>query len=188
MKHFYEIEQGEVTANEPVDEEPDEDQLARKDSKNMKNNKNLLNQLFLNATTESSMVLTGSGTIHHRTDQIPLLYQAQFNHRKSIANLELTHAEYHFEKHKINSRSEHDLVYQQKQQQQFGSLLANGRMENLIGCVPGLRSSWDTNLDRVSTISNWTYLENKLSPLRYLVFRSLMCHISKVEFEKIFNC
>lgn len=153
MKHFYEIEAGEVTANEQGDDELEEDQLARKDSKNMKNNKNLLNQLFLNSNTESSMVLTGSGTIHHRTDQIPLLYQAQFNHRKSIANLELTHAEYHFEKHKVNSRSEHDLVYQQKQQQ-FGTLLANGNMENLIGCVPGLRSSWDTNLDRVSTISN----------------------------------
>ena len=151
MKHFYEIEQGDVAANEQCEEEQEEDQLARKDSKNMKNNKNLLNQLFLNSTTESSMVLTGSGTIH-RTDQIPLLYPTQFNHRKSIANLELTHAEYHFEKHKVNSRSEHDLVYQQKQQQ-FGSLVASGRIDNLIGC-PGIRSSWDTNLDRVSTISN----------------------------------
>lgn len=155
MKHFYEIdEQGEVTANEHGEDELEEDHLARKDSKNIKNNKNLLNQLFLNSATESSMVLTGSGTIHHRTDQIPLLYQAQFNHRKSIANLELTRAEYHLEKHKINSRSEHDLVYQQKQQ--FGSLLASGKIDNLIGCVPALRShgSWDANIDRVSTISN----------------------------------
>jgi hypothetical protein len=152
MKHFYEQENCEATANEQCDEEIEEDQLARKDSKNMKNNKNLLNQLFLN-NNESSMVLTGSGTIHHRTDQIPLLYQAQFNHRKSIANLELTHTEYHIEKHKMNSRSEHDLVYQQKQQQ-FGSLLANGaKIDNLIG-VPGMRGSWDANLDRVSTISN----------------------------------
>lgn len=157
MKHFYEVEQGDATANEQGDDEPEEDQLARKDSKNLKNNKNRLNQLFLNSATESSMVLTGSGTIHHRTDQIPLLYQAQFNHRKSIANLELTHAEYHFEKHKVNSRSEHDLVYQQKQQH-FGTLMANGKIDNLIGYVPGLRSSWDTNIDRVSTISNWTYL------------------------------
>lgn len=153
MKHFYDIEQGEATANETCEEEVEEDQLARKDSKNMKNNKNLLNQLFLNSTAESSMILTGSGAIHHRTDQIPLLYQSQFNHRKSIANLELTHAEYHLEKHKVNSRSEHDLVYQQRQQQ-FGSLLAKGNMEGLIGCIPNLRSSWDANLDRVSTISN----------------------------------
>lgn len=106
MKHFYEIENGEATANEQCDEDPEEDHLSRKDSKNMKNNKNLLNQLFLNSNTESSMVLTGSGTLHHRTDQIPLLYQTQFNHhRKSIANLELTHAEYHdFDKQKVNSR------------------------------------------------------------------------------------
>lgn len=150
MKHFYEIENCEATANEQCDEELEEDHLARKDSKNLKNNKNLLNQLFLNSNTESSMVLTSSGAIHHRTDQIPLLYQAHFNHRKSIANLELTHTEYHIEKHKINSRSEHDLVYQQKQQH-FGSLLANGKIDNLIGCI---RSSWDANLDRVSTISN----------------------------------
>jgi hypothetical protein len=154
MKHFYEVENGEGTANEQCEEEVEEDQLARKDSKNMKNNKNLLNQLFLNNNTESSMILTGSGTIHHRTDQIPLLYQAQFNHRKSIANLELTHTEYHFEKHKINSRSEHDLVYQQKQQQYGCALLANGKIDNFISCVPGMRGSWDTNLDRVSTISN----------------------------------
>jgi hypothetical protein len=156
MKHFYEVENCEATANEQCDEEIEEDQnqLARKDSKNMKNNKNLLNQLFLNSNTESSIVLTGSGVIH-RTDQIPLLYQSQFNHRKSIANLELTHTEYsHFDKHKINSRSEHDLVYQAKQQQQYDCLIANGNMENLIGCMPGIRSSWDTNLDRVSTISN----------------------------------
>lgn len=156
MKHFYEVEQAEVTANEQGGEdEHEEDQLARKDSKNMKNNKNLLNQLFLNSATESSMVLTSSGTIHQRTDQIPLLYQSHYNHRKSIANLELTHAEYHFEKHKVNSRSEHDLVYQQKQQQ-FGKemLLANGKIDNVIGCMSGIRSSWDNNLDRVSTISN----------------------------------
>jgi hypothetical protein len=153
MKHFYEQENCEATANEQCDEDIDEETLSRKDSKNMKNNKNLLNQLFLNNNTESSMVLTGSGTIPHRTDQIPLLYQAQFTHRKSIANLELTHTEYHFEKHKINSRSEHDLVYQQ-QQQQFSSLLVNSaKIDNLIG-VPGMRGSWDTNLDRVSTISN----------------------------------
>lgn len=154
MKHFYEIENCEATANEQCDEEVEEDTLARKDSKNMKNNKNLLNQLFLNSNTESSIILTGSDVIHHRTDQIPLLYQSQFNHRKSIANLELTHTEYHFEKNKINSRSEHDLVYQAKHQQQFDCLMANGNMENLIGCTPGIRSSWDTNLDRVSTISN----------------------------------
>lgn len=158
MKHFYEIEHGEVTANEQCEDELEEDQLARKDSKNMKNNKNLLNQLFLNTNTESSIVLTGSGAIHHRTDQIPLLYHAQFSHRKSIANLELTHEEYHYDKQKVNSRSEHDLVYQQKQQQSF---LANGNIENMIGCMPGIRSSWDTNLDRVSTISNWTYPVNK---------------------------
>src|SRR5690349_14051633 len=152
MKHFYEIEQAEATANEQgVDDELEEDQLARKDSKNMKNNKNLLNQLFLNSATESSMVLTSSGAIiHQRTDQIPLLYQSHYNPRKSIANLELTHAEYHIEKHKINSRSEHDLVYQQKQQQ-FGKemLLANGKIDNVIGCMSGIRSSWDNNLDRV---------------------------------------
>lgn len=154
MKHFYEVENCEATANEQCDEEIEEDQLARKDSKNMKNNKNLLNQLFLNSNTESSIVLTGADAIHHRTDQIPLLYQAQFNHRKSIANLELNQTEYHFEKHKVNSRSEHDLVYQAKQQQQYDCLIANGNMENLISCMPGMRSSWDTNLDRVSTISN----------------------------------
>lgn len=154
MKHFYEIENCEATANEQCDEEIEEDQLARKDSKNMKNNKNLLNQLFLNSNTESSTILTGADAIHHRTDRIPLLYQTQFNHRKSIANLELTHTEYHFEKHKVNSRSEHDLVYQAKQQQQYDCLMANGNMENLISCMPGIRSSWDTNLDRVSTISN----------------------------------
>jgi hypothetical protein len=153
MKHFYEIENCEATANEQCDDELEEDHLTRKDSKNMKNNKNLLNQLFLNSNTDSSIVLTGSGTIHHRTDQIPLLYHAQFNHRKSIANLELTHTEYHFEKHKINSRSEHDLVYQAKQQQ-FDTLVANGNMENLMNCKPSIRSSWDANLDRVSTISN----------------------------------
>lgn len=154
MKHFYEVENCEATANEQCDDEVEEDQLARQNSKNIKNNKNLLNQLFLNTNTESSIILTGSGTIHHRTDQIPLLYQSQFNHRKSIANLELTHTEYHYEKQKMNSRSEHDLVYQAKQQQQFDCLMANGNMENLIGCMPGIRSSWDTNLDRVSTISN----------------------------------
>lgn len=149
MKHFYDVEEGEATANEQCDDEVEEDQLARKDSKNMKNNKNLLlNQLFLNSTTESSIALTGSGS--DRTDQLPLLYQAQFNHRKSIANLELTRTEYHIEKQKVNSRSEHDLVYQQQQQQYY----ANGNIDNLISCVPGLRTSWDTNLDRVSTISN----------------------------------
>jgi hypothetical protein len=153
MKHFYEIENCEATANEQCEEEIEEDPLTRKDSKNMKNNKNLLNQLFLNTNTESS-ILTGSGGIYHRTDQIPLLYQSQFNHRKSIANLELTHTEYNFEKHKINSRSEHDLVYQAKQQQQFDCLNMGGNMDNLIACMPGIRSSWDTNLDRVSTISN----------------------------------
>lgn len=153
MKHFYATENDNPrSANEQGDEEIDDEHLARKDSKNMKNNKNLLNQLFLNSNTESAVVLTGAGAINHRTDQIPLLYQAQFNHRKSIANLELTHAEYHFEKHKPNSRSEHDLVYQQKQQQ-FGTLLANGNIDNLIACLPGMRSSWDANLDRVSTIS-----------------------------------
>ncbi|CRK92969.1 CLUMA_CG006584, isoform A, partial [Clunio marinus] len=109
--------------------------------------------LFLNTNNESSIVFTGSGVLNHRNDQIPLLYQTQFNHRKSIANLELTHSEYHFEKHKINSRSEHDLVYQQKQQQ-FGTLLANGKIDNLMKCAPGIRCSWDTNIDRVSTISN----------------------------------
>lgn len=156
MKHFYETEQADVTTNEQVcEDEIEDDQLARKDSKNMKNNKNLLNQLFLNSNTESSMVLTSSGALPQRTDQIPLLYQTHYNHRKSIANLELTHAEYHFEKHKVNSRSEHDLVYQQKQQQ-FGKemLLANGKIDNVIGCMSGIRSSWDNNLDRVSTISN----------------------------------
>lgn len=166
MKHFYETEQAEVAANEQTGEdEIEEDQLARKDSKNLKNNKNLLNQLFLNSTTESSMVLTGSGAIPQRTDQIPLLHQSHYGgYRKSIANLEinrkedqslLTHAEYHFEKHKANSRSEHDLVFQQKQQQ-FGKemLLANGKIDNVIGCMSGIRSSWDNNLDRVSTISN----------------------------------
>lgn len=156
MKHLYETDPTDVAANEQcsVDDELDEDQLARKDSKNMKNNKNLLNQLFLNSATESS-VLTSSGTIQQRNDQIPLLYQSHYNHRKSIANLELTHAEYHIEKHKVNSRSEHDLVYQQKQQQ-FGKemLLANGKIDNVIGCMSGIRSSWDNNLDRVSTISN----------------------------------
>ncbi|CAG9804799.1 unnamed protein product [Chironomus riparius] len=148
MKHFYEVEQIENAANEQ--EETDEDnnnQLARKDSKNMKNNKNLLNQLFLNSNTESSLVLASSNGLH-RTDQIPLLYQTQFNHRKSIANLELTKADFHFEKHKINSRSEHDLLFQQ----QLGHMLTNG-IENVIGCGP-IRNSWDMNLDRVSTISN----------------------------------
>jgi hypothetical protein len=28
-------------------------------------------------------------------------------------------------------------------------------LTDVIGCPPGGRSSWDTNLDRVSTISNW---------------------------------
>lgn len=147
MKHFYESEHEEKAANEQTGEETDDDQLARKDSKNMKNNKNLLNQLFLNSNTESSLVLANDNTGLHRTgtDQIPLLYrQAQFNHRKSIANLELTQTEYHIENHKLNSRSEHDLLYQQ----QLGTLLTD--------CfpAPGTRSSWDTNLDRVSTISN----------------------------------
>lgn len=186
MKHFYDVEQGEVTANEQCDEEAEEDQLARKDSKNMKNNKNLLNQLFLNNNTESSMVLTGSGTLHPRTDQIPLLYQSHFNHRKSIANLELTHTEYHFEKHKVNSRSEHDLVYQQKQQQ-FQN--ANGKIDTLINCLPGMRTSWDANLDRVSTISNWTYplypssvntkkISMNKNYLRFLTKAPKLCKIS----------
>jgi hypothetical protein len=155
MKHFYDVEQGgEATANEQTGDECEEDHLSRKDSKNLKNNKNLLNQMFFNSNTESSMVLTSSGTISHRTDQIPLLYQTQFNHRKSIANLELTQAEYHIDKHKTNSLSEHDLVYQQKQQQ-FDALLANGKIDNLMSCVQSqIRSSWDANLDRVSTISN----------------------------------
>lgn len=146
MKHFYESENCDKAANEQCSEEIEEDPLARKDSKNLKNNKNLLNQLFLNSNTESSLILTDNTTIH-RTDRIPLLYQqAQFNHRKSIANLELKQTEYHIEKHKVNSRSEHDLVFSQ----QMGSLL-----NDVIGCGPGgIRSSWDTNLDRVSTISN----------------------------------
>lgn len=147
MKHFYESEHGENAAPNEQEETDDDNQLARKDSKNMKNNKNLLNQLFLNSNTESSLVLASSNGLH-RTDQIPLLYQAQFNHRKSIANLELTKADFHFEKHKINSRSEHDLLFQQ----QLGNLLTNG-IDNVISCPP-IRSSWDTNLDRVSTISN----------------------------------
>lgn len=147
MKHFYESEHVEKAANEQGGEEIDEDPLSRKDSKNMKNNKNLLNQLFLNSNTESSLILTDNTTLH-RTDQIPLLYQAQFNHRKSIANLELTQTEYHIEKHKMNSRSEHDLLFSQ---QQIGTLLTD-----VMGCQPcvGRNSSWDTNLDRVSTISN----------------------------------
>lgn len=156
MKHFYDVEQcGEAQANEQTGEECEEDHLSRENSKNLKNNKNLLNQMFFNSATESSMVLTGSGTISHRTDQIPLLYQTQFNHRKSIANLELNQAEYHIEKHKANSLSEHDLVYQQKQQQ-FDALCANGKMDNLMNCCvhQPIRSSWDANLDRVSTISN----------------------------------
>lgn len=147
MKHFYESEHEDKAANEQTGEETDDDHLARKDSKNIKNNKNLLNQLFLNSTTESSLILANDNTGQcHRTDQIPLLYrQAQFNHRKSIANLELTQTEYHIENHKLNSRSEHDLHFQQ----QIGTLLTD-----VIGCPPGGRSSWDTNLDRVSTISN----------------------------------
>lgn len=146
MKHFYENEHEDKTANEQCGEEVDDDQLARKDSKNMKNNKNLLNQLFLNSNTESSLILTDNTGLH-RTDQIPLLYQAQFNHRKSIANLELTQTEYHIEKHKINSRSEHDLFFSQ---QQIGTLLTD-----VMSCQPTNRTnSWDTNLDRVSTISN----------------------------------
>lgn len=145
MKHFYECEHIDKSANEQCGEEVDEDPLARKDSKNMKNNKNLLNQLFLNSNTESSLILTDNTTLH-RTDRIPLLYQAQFNHRKSIANLELQQTEYHVKNHKINSRSDHDLVYSQ----QLGNLLTD-----VIGCPPvGRTSSWDTNLDRVSTISN----------------------------------
>ena len=151
MKHFYEVENCEQTANEQCEEELEEDPLERKDSKNMKNNKNLLNQLFLNTNTDSSIILTDSG-INHRTDQIPLLYQT-YNHRKSIANLELNNSEYHYEKQKINSRSEHDLVYQAKQQQ-FDDFVATGNMENLMNCKPGIRSSWDGNFDRVSTISN----------------------------------
>lgn len=150
MKHFYEVEQTENAANEHCGEETDEDnhnQLARKDSKNQKNN--ILNQLFLNsATTESSLVLASSNGLHR--DQIPLLYQAQFNHRKSIANLELTQADFHFEKHKQNSRSEHDLLFQQ---QQLGNLLTNG-IENVVIPCSIIRSSLDANLDRVSTISN----------------------------------
>jgi hypothetical protein len=146
MKHFYEGENEDKAANEQTGEETDDDHLARKDSKNMKNNKNLLNQLFLNSNTESSLILANDNTGLHRTDQIPLLYrQAQFNHRKSIANLELKQTEYHLEKNRINSRSEHDLLFQQ----QIGTLLTD-----VIGCPPGGRSSWDTNLDRVSTISN----------------------------------
>jgi hypothetical protein len=158
MKHFYEVEQTENAANEQCGEETDEDnhhhhqnhnQLARKDSKNQKNC--LLNQLFLHsATTESSLVLASSNGLHR--DQIPLLYQAQFNHRKSIANLELTQADsdFHFEKHKLNmNRSEHDLSL--FQQQQLGNLLTNG-IENVIPCA--IRTSLDANLDRVSTISN----------------------------------
>lgn len=145
MKHFYHDELNEGTPE--TDEDTENDRLARNDSKNMKNNKNLLNQLFLN-NAESSMVLT-EAINPHRTDQIPLLYQAHFNHRKSIANLELTQAEFQFEKHKIN-RSEHDLLFQQKQQQ-FGSLLGSSGLENIVGQV---RVSWDMNLDRVSTISN----------------------------------
>lgn len=150
MKHFYENDQIDSTANDQGGEETDDDnQLARKDSKNLKNNKNLLNQLFLNSNTESSLVLTSSSGLH-RTDQIPLLYQTQFNHRKSIANLELTQADFHFEKHKPNSRSEHDLLFQQ----QFGHLFTNG-LESVIVCpMPKRNSSWDANLDRVSTISN----------------------------------
>lgn len=151
MKHFYEVENCEQTANEQCEEEHEEEHLERKDSKNMKNNKNLLNQLFLNTNTDSSIILSGSDQIHHRTDQIPLLYQT-YNHRKSIANLELR-SEYHYEKQKINSRSEHDLVYQAKQQQ-FEDFVATGNMENLMSGKPGIRSSWDANLDRVSTISN----------------------------------
>lgn len=148
MKHFYESEHVDVATTAEHDETDEDNQLARKDSKNIKNNKNLLNQLFLNSNTESSLVLASTNGLH-RTDQIPLLYQAQFNHRKSIANLELTKADFHFEKHKLNSRSEHDLLFQQ---QQLGNLLTNG-IEHVITCPP-IRSSWDANLDRVSTISN----------------------------------
>jgi hypothetical protein len=150
MKHFYEVDHTENTPNEQGGEETDEDnnnQLAQMESKNLKNNKNLLNQLFLNsATTESSLVLASTNGLHR--DQIPLLYQAQFHHRKSIANLELTQADFHFEKHKMNSRSEHDLLFQQ---QQLGHLLSNG-IDAVIPCA--IRTSLDANLDRVSTISN----------------------------------
>jgi hypothetical protein len=145
MKHFYECEHSEAPV-EQSGEETEDEHLSRKDSKILKNNKNLLNQLFLNSNTESSLILHSTGGLH-RTDQIPLLFN-QFNHRKSIANLELTQADFHFEKHKVNSRSEHDLLFQQ----QLGSLLSSG-IENVIAC-PQIRSSWDTNLDRVSTISN----------------------------------
>lgn len=151
MKHFYEIENNaENTPNEQGGGEETDEDNNQKDSKN---NKNLLNQLFLNSNTESSLVLASSNGLHRSTtDQIPLLYQAQFNHRKSIANLELSsQVDFHFEKHKINSRSEHDLLFQQ---QQLGNLLTNG-FENMIAC-PTIRTSWEANLnlDRVSTISN----------------------------------
>jgi hypothetical protein len=128
IKQFNENDFEDKTANEQCeDDDEDKNHLTRKDSKISKNNKNLINQLFL-----------------QRTDQTPLLFSnAQFIHRKSIANLELTQTEYHIEKHKLNSRSDHDLLFSQH----IDTLLANN-------VCPGCRASWGTNLDRVSTISN----------------------------------
>ena len=158
MKHFdnfynYEDQCDACPNGMDLDEDFDDEEFSKKDTKN---NKNLLNQLFQSSNSLNTLLggSLGSNITQKPTDTIPLLYttpppRSHFNHHKSIGNLP-SMKDQEAKVFKAHYRSEHDLV--QHQQQMNNLLFSNG----IIRANQIVRNSWDTNLnlDCISTISN----------------------------------